>query len=143
MIEKAVMAVFLGIESVNDLKAHTVRMISVLVFAVLGVGINIFGKGLSGKDMVAGVGVGMLCLFIAKVTNEEIGYGDGWILCTTGIYLGGRENFVLFFAASIAAAVYAVFLLAICKKEKKTEIAFVPFLFAVHMAEMGRCLLCT
>lgn len=143
MIEKIVMAFFLGIESIHDIRQHKVRMISVFVFAGIGLGMNIVGKEISLRDMAAGVGVGLLCLLVAKFTHEEIGCGDGWVLCTTGIYLGGRENLVLFFAAAVFAAVYAVVLIVVCKKERKTEIPFVPFLFAAHMVQMGWCLLCT
>jgi leader peptidase (prepilin peptidase)/N-methyltransferase len=121
--------IFLLTEGIRDYKKHKISMLSVLLFAVLGIVLEIPEAMTVWKEMVAGVMVGAVVLILAKITEGKIGFGDGWVLMVTGLYLGFRGNLFLFMAALFVSAVISIILLLCRRATKKTELPFVSFLF--------------
>ena len=78
---------------------------------------------------------GFLILAIAKITNEKIGYGDGWVILRSFLNLG--EIYVMLQLAVIMAAVLAVGLLCTKKAGKEYRIPFLPFLWMAYVLEWG------
>ena len=136
MIERGVVAGFLTICTIQDVRKRQISMVWVGIFLGLGSCLWIGRRTLTMWEILGGLGVGATLLLVAKVTKEAVGYGDGWVLCTTGIYLGGWENFFLFWWGSVFAAGYAAILAVFGKKTGKTEIPFLPFLLAAHIIKV-------
>ena len=72
---------------------------------------------------------GILCLFIAKITQEAIGYGDGILLCGLGCVYSLEEILRVCMIASFLGGIAAIVLLVCFGKRGNYEIPFVPFLF--------------
>lgn len=128
-----VLGIFLFMEGIRDFKRHRIAMWSVFLFAVVGIALGI-PEGMSvWRDMAAGITVGLVVLVLAKITEGKIGFGDGWVLMVTGLYLGFRGNLFLFMTALFVSAVTSVILLLSRRADKKTELPFVSFLFISYI----------
>ena len=79
---------FLGINTIYDLRFRKILLWSVAAFSITGVCGGV-PAGAEGTAMAAsGYDPGILLLLIRKVTDGGVGYGDGLVVCVTGIYLG-------------------------------------------------------
>ena len=77
---------------------------------------------------LAGAVVGALFLLLGKITREAIGYGDGWILCNLGAFLGiGRFLEVLAISWILLAGVAMVCMVR-KRWSRKASLPLVPFL---------------
>lgn len=121
--------IFLLIEGIRDIKTRQISMISVGSFAGIGLILRIVYDPDSWYQPIAGAGIGFFLLLIAKMTKEKIGYGDGWIILVTGIYLGFRYNLFLLTVSLFISALASVILLSFKKVNRKSTMPFVAFIF--------------
>lgn len=70
----------------------------------------------------------VLLFLFAFFSGERIGMGDAKLLGVTAMAAGWGYVMQLFTAALLLSFVYSIFLLLFCRKSKKTEFPFVPFL---------------
>lgn len=77
---------------------------------------------------LGGAGIGILFFLISKCTKEAIGYGDSWIICFLGVYLGLWELLWLLGIAFTLSAMASVLFLMFHNYSGKCSIPFVPFL---------------
>lgn len=82
---------------------------------------------------VAGLCLGLAFFLISKVTKEAIGYGDSWLILLLGLHLGITGALQVLFAASLCAAIYALFYLWIRKWNRNATLPFVPFLAIAYL----------
>lgn len=127
MISVIFPGIFLFIESIRDIRKREISMISVGIFGVLGIVLQLISDASNWYSMLAGALVGVVVLLSAKITCEKIGYGDGWLLVVTGIYLGFRYNLFLFAIALFLSAVVSMVLMVFKKVNRKSAIPFIPF----------------
>ena len=80
---------------------------------------------------------GIFFLAIAKVTNEKIGYGDGWVILILGSFLKFSEIYRLLQFAVILAAVASLGLMIMKKAGREYKIPFLPFLWAAYICQWG------
>ena len=80
---------------------------------------------------------GFLILAAAKITNEKIGYGDGWVIVILGSFCGIREIYAVIQLAVIMAAAVSVGLLCTKKAEREYKIPFIPFLWVAYTCQWG------
>ena len=85
---------------------------------------------------LAGAALGVLFFLISKVTKEAIGYGDSWLILLLGIHMGISRALQVLFAASLLAALFALFYLWICKWKRNATLPFVPFLAIAYLGVM-------
>ncbi len=129
--------IFLLVEGIRDIKQRQISMISVGIFAIIGLILQLVFDFDGWYKPIGGATLGILLLLFAKITKEKIGYGDGWIIFVTGIYLGFRYNVFLLTMALFLAALVSVGLL-ICKKvNRQSAMPFVTFVF------VGYCIMLT
>lgn len=69
---------------------------------------------------------GMAVLLIGRISREQIGYGDGWLLMALGTWMGLTELLHIFFLGTGLAMLYAFFF-------RKKELPLVPFLTAAYV----------
>lgn len=128
-LTNAVVCLMLIICSIDDIRTKTIRIKKLIPFTgILLIGM-IIGTNISVVESIAGLSVGVIVILIAKLTNGQIGTGDGIILCVTGIGLGIWNNLEMFCYALMFAAFFSIFLLVRNMKNRKRKIPFVPFLF--------------
>lgn len=121
---------FLLVEGIRDIRTRQISMISVGIFAGIGLVLRMTFDFGSWYHSVAGAGLGCFLLLLAKITEEKIGYGDGWIILVTGIYLGFRYNLLLLTMSLFLSALTSVVLLMLRKVNRKSTMPFVAFIFA-------------
>ena len=74
--------------SVTDLKSRRISG-SVLILGSVLAAVHL---ALTGREhlwaAMGGIAVGLLFVLVSRVTGEQLGYGDSWLLCILGVYLG-------------------------------------------------------
>lgn len=110
-----------------DLKKREISLVSAGIFAVAG----IFGAWYQGKigwQYAAAVAVGLIFLAISFMTKGELGMGDSLLIIALGTMLSLEELVMVLMMAMAGCTVYAGVLLLGFRKNRKTQIPFVPFL---------------
>ena len=85
---------------------------------------------------ICGAVIGIVFLLLSKYTEEQIGYGDSWMILNLGIYLGIWELVLLL---GIVFGVIFIFSCVglICKKlSRHTRIPLYPFLMIGYIGVM-------
>ena len=122
MIWETGILIFLGVNSWTDIRKREISLIFTGIFAIAGIIWRLSGKGVSVEILpVAGVGL----LFA--------GMGDCLVLLALGTVMDMGDFFLMLLGAVFSSAVYAGILLVILKKNRNTEIPFVPFLLMGYL----------
>ena len=137
-IEDVIVFILLAVCSVSDWKRKTIPalLLVVLSFAVAVIALSCDVVSLSLR--AGGVFLGLLFLFVSKVTKEAIGYGDSWLILLLGIFIGGKMIMEIVFMASFLAALFSLGYGLLRGWNRKNTLPFVPFL---AMAYVGVVLL--
>lgn len=75
-----------------------------------------------------GIIPGLLCLFLGKISQEGIGYGDGYLISIIGMYLGLWKTVGIVMIALFLIGILSVGLLLLQRANRKTQIPFIPAL---------------
>ena len=137
-IQMGVLGLILLIQSVFDLRSKRLPLWITGVGAGVGIILLIF-QGSYTPSHVTALIPGLLCLVIAKVSREAIGYGDGLLLVMMGFFLKVSVLLGICLWAITLSGIVALFLLATKKRKGKQEIPFVPFLFVGFILEVILC----
>lgn len=125
----------LAINSILDLRRKRISLLVTIFYGLLGVGYQIATDKIGGW-MVVSLLPGLLALFLAKLTKEKIGYGDGFILLALGCYLNIEEMVLVSMVAVCFAGILALILLVFFHKNRDYAIPFVPFLLCGYVLEV-------
>lgn len=128
MIRTLVLAVGLLGLGIEDLWKKQISSLPLLLLAVAGGGISLalgdWGDGTALWRLLPGC----VMLLLAWLTRESIGYGDGFVVLCLGCFLDVWEILNICMAALTLSGLAALFLLLVKKKNRKTQMPFVPFL---------------
>lgn len=133
MIESVIITIFLIFGSIWDVRKKCVPLVYLYAGGIVAVG-YLFIKSLMVRNAdiwlcaICGTGCGLFCLFLAFVSKEQIGYGDGWIVGIVGMLSGIKTVLAVFVTAMFGMATFSLLLLVFKKGNRKTELPFVPFL---------------
>lgn len=120
------------IVSVLDIKY---RKIPMRMLAVMIIGAVIY-QGLCGREdavlIVGGIAVGVVFLFISRVTKEGMGYGDSLGILGLGIFLGLWKLVEVLAMAFFMLALFGALVLAVKKMSRKCALPFYPFLAVAY-----------
>ncbi len=106
--------------SAEDLKERRVSMIVVL--ELLGSGL-LYGLTVGHTPQPV---PGCLLLLLGYISREQIGYGDGWLMLSLGMWLDLTELLWMLFAGTGLGGLYGFLF-------HKKELPLVPFLTAAYM----------
>lgn len=137
-MEHCLIISFLSINSWTDVRKRQISLLSVAIFALIG----LTYQGLYKKQMspiLLGLIPGILLLTISRVTREALGMGDALLMLVLGIFLGLQSSVEVLLLALFLAAFWAGILMLLCRKKRDYEFPFVPFLL---LGYIGRILLC-
>lgn len=79
---------------------------------------------------IRGLLPGVVLLFWGKLSEEQIGYGDGMAAVVLGLLLPGGELLLVLMMGFFLCAVSAVFLFFAGNRKKNLSVPFLPFLTA-------------
>ncbi len=136
MEEKAVkISVFLLllINGALDWKKGEISLLSLGGFGVLGVICNLRLGYQSLGSLCGGAAVGIGLLLTAFLSREAVGFGDGLLLCVTGIYLGFWENLRLLLMGTALCALIQGAGLLLRRVRLTDRVPLVPFLLAAFV----------
>ena len=80
-----------------------------------------------------GIAIGILFLFISRVTGEKLGYGDSLAILILGIYMGIWKLLLVLSGAFTFLTIGAVLVLSSRKMSRKCTLPFFPFLTAGYL----------
>lgn len=141
MVSTIILWIFLGINTVTDLKKRIVYMPVIFLFAVLGVVFYVCKEKQDMGSLIGGVLAGVFLLLFSVVTSGAVGAGDGWVVAVTGIWLGGWKTVFVMMGGFILTALCGVAGIVIKKANRKSELPFVPFFALSYVIILiGECL---
>lgn len=115
---------------VEDLRTKQVSSLPILVLAVIGCVLSVISGDWGSWNVLLRFLPGGAMLLLAWMTKESIGYGDAWILLCMGCFMTEIQMMNLCVIALSLSGLFALFLLLVRRKSRKTQIPFVPFLLA-------------
>ena len=127
-MQKMLVLGLLSLCSFEDVKYRRLTVIYIFMFGIAGVILHMFAPVCSIYSILWGMLLGLVLILISVATRGSLGMGDCILLVVTGVYLGGYGNLQLFLYGLLLSALCSLGLLALKRKKRKDEIAFVPFL---------------
>lgn len=117
----------LGIE---DWQKKQVSLLPILALAVVGSTLSVVSGDWNGWKVILRFLPGAVVFLFAWLTKESIGYGDALVVLCMGCFMTGLQLLNLCMAALTLSGLFALFLLLVRRKSRKTQIPFIPFLLA-------------
>ena len=122
--------VFLGICAVYDGIERTIPLVVVWLGIIVAVLLRI--EGLAGDEtwltVILSAIPGSAFWLLSFISDERVGYGDGWMLLMIGLFVGLWNCFLILMTALISGSIVALVLLAAGKVSKDYQLPFAPFL---------------
>ena len=132
-VAEAVVLIGLGAAAIWDVRKRCVPAAGLLAGTIAVIAFQI-GFGKTEWYLCAfGALCGGMFLLISRYSDEEIGYGDSWMIFNLGMFLGLWRLMAVLLLAFLGAAVAAVCGVAGGKWNRKTTIPFLPFLLAGYV----------
>lgn len=117
----------------QDFKKREILPLSLWIFLAGGLLLNGALRYQSWESLAGGVSIGAVMLVFSWATRGGIGWGDGLLLCVTGVYLGFLENLGLLLWGLLLCAIFSAGILLTKRGDRKKEIPFLPFLLAAYL----------
>jgi len=124
---------YLAYQTYKDIREKSVSLKSIIIFSLVGVVINIGLANISLFNMFMGIAVGLGVILIGKLMKDGIGIGDGAVLSSIGILIGGKMCLLIFIMAITISAAVVIVLLVLKKVKLKQELPFVPYILCAYI----------
>ena len=124
---------YLAYQTYKDIREKSISLKSVIIFSIAGAVINIGITNISLLNMFLGIAVGLCVILIGKLMKGAIGTGDGAVLSSIGILIGGKMCLFVFILAITISAAVVIILLVFRKVNMKQELPFVPYILFAYM----------
>lgn len=135
-IVKSLVLLMLLINGLLDWKKGEISLFSLVGFGVLGIGLNLWLKYQSLVEVIGGMGIGIILLATAFFTREAIGFGDGLLICVSGIYLGLWRNLGLLILGAVCCGMILGIGILAGRLKMADRVPFVPFLLFAFIGRM-------
>lgn len=123
-----VWCIFLVLGSAQDIRRKAISKRFLLLGYALLLCVAMLTEGFLWKERLFGVLPGLLLLLCARLTREQIGYGDGLLIFIGGCVLGLHSILGQLSVAMLLSAVAALWLLVFRRRSRTYRLAFCPFL---------------
>lgn len=124
------------INSWRDLRSREICFIPTVIYGLAGILYKFFTAGHSLYNLIPDLIPGLFLLLIGKISREKVGYGDGLVILTTGIWIGFTDCLLTLTTGLFMAFIFSAVLLALKKFKRDTELPFIPFLLFSYLGRM-------
>jgi len=135
MLRCGLTGIFLSVVTWQDIKRRSISGKVFLVFGLAGILVNLYTRR-PAFMWITGLLTGAVVLLFGRLSEEEIGYGDGLTLLVTGLFLDWKETMGLFLVALFLCGVFGMVLLGFGRVKRRAKLPFLPFLAAGFWIEM-------
>lgn len=132
-IKEVILTGGLCVMSVEDIKRKEIRRIWLIILGLAGALFIVTEGGLRELTDLARFVPGILCLLVAWMTREQLGWGDAILILIMGCYLDAGALTSICMIAFAMAGVAALGLLVVAKKSKKFTLPLVPFILTGYV----------
>ena len=132
-IEDAFVLILLLLCSISDIRRRGVYTWVLLGLSMLLLVFRLMYCPANLWSILGGLAIGLLFLFISKLSKEAIGYADSWLILLLGGYLGFRGTMLLLTGAFVITGIFGLAGMALRRLKKKSRIPFIPFLTIAYM----------
>lgn len=132
-IEDIFVFILLLLCSVSDIRRRGVYTWILVGMSMLLLVFRLFYRPADLWTILGGILIGLLFLFVSKLTKEAIGYADSWLILLLGGYLGFRNTMILLTGAFIMTGLFGLVGLAFRRLKKVSRIPFIPFLTIAYL----------
>ena len=129
-----------------DWKTQLVNEKDLWILAISGIILNVLLFFLQGKQnllesnlveelikIVCAMLIGGVLLLIAVFTKEQIGVGDAYLFCVTGIFLDYMQNLTLLLGTLFLTGLFCIGSFLLKKKGKNDTVAMIPFTLTAYV----------
>jgi len=130
MLGKCIVLVFLFVGTLWDLKKNMVPKNYLVIWGIQSIIYFSFEiiHGKSVLDIFIGLIPGIVAIVLSVITREQIGMGDGLILLSVGCFQSIKDILSMLFFSFVILTIISIFLLAIRRVGRKSQVPFVPFM---------------
>ena len=129
-VKSAIILLYLGILAGMDVRKRQISLVLTGVLFLAGIGWQILVEQTSWLEWLLSLLPGAGFLTLSYISREQVGYGDGLLLLTVGIWLGFGQTFGVLTLGLILCSVLCGVLLMRKKIRKQDSIPLVPFLLS-------------
>lgn len=123
----------LSIMSIEDIKKREVRSLWFILMGAVGLLILIAMEEVGTMDTLFRFVPGVICLLLAWMTRQQIGYGDALLILVLGLYLQTVVLLNVCLVTLMLAGMVSLLLLTCARKSKTFELPLVPFVLAGYV----------
>ncbi len=135
-VKNAIILLYLGILAGMDVRKRQISLVLTGVLFLAGVGWQIMVEHALWLECLLSLLPGAGFLLLGYVSREQVGYGDGLLLLTVGIWLGLGQTFGIVTLGLVLCSVLCGVLLMRKKMRRQDSVPLVPFLL---LGFVGRC----
>lgn len=135
-MKNVIVLLYLGILAGLDVRKRQISLALTGVLFLAGVGWQILVEHTSWLEWLLSLLPGAGFLILSFVSREQVGYGDGLLLLTVGIWLGFGQTFGVVTLGLVLCSVLCGVLLMKKKMRRQDSVPLVPFLL---LGFVGRC----
>lgn len=125
--------IFLLWESAEDIKSRQLNIITLIIFAFLGLIINFFIMDNKVGEICLSLLPGIVMILLSFISNQSVGYGDGVVVGIIGLYVGLARVVVTGIFALIIAMFFSMVLVTVGNVGHRQTIPFVPFILISYV----------
>ena len=129
-----ILLIYESIVDIRQMKIDVRAAIIVFIFDIV-VGLTCYGRHI--ESMAIGAIVGGLLIFLAWVSRQRIGYGDGIIFVVIGICMEPLELIGILWCSTLLAGIYGMIKIIVCKKGRDYKLPLIPFVTAAYAAMLA------
>lgn len=118
---------------IMDLKSKSISRIMIILLIIVCICSNFFKADFNAADMTGGFLMGLCAVGLSLISREQIGRGDGLVICALGLQLGFKGCLFTVCTASLIMAAVSIGVLISHRGNKNTRLPFIPSLFAGYI----------
>ena len=130
IIIQILLMILLVITAVIDIRKREIPFLLIGLGVILAVISMVYGlvRGIVGVEAALALLPGGAMVLISLVTRGEVGLGDGVMLLCIGPVLGLEQTVAGLLISLFISSIFSIGVLALKKGNRKTKLAFIPFL---------------